>query len=119
MREPGWVLDAALTHGGDGKVFAAYLHSVSAHETGERIAWIAAGGIRLVIDELRTDVTKTRKDGSRSRLRYDYGEHRDPQAAIAWLWKYLVCRVARYAESMGVGALVGCSVIDALLTGSA
>ena len=42
-----------------------------------------------MIDELRTDVTKTRKDGSRGRLRYDYGEHRDPQAAIAWLWKYI------------------------------
>jgi hypothetical protein len=58
-------------------------------QTGERIARIAAGGIRLVIDELRTDVTKTRKDGSRGRLRYDYGEHRDPRAAIAWLWKYI------------------------------
>ena len=42
-----------------------------------------------MIDELRTDVTKTRKDGSRGRLRYDYGDHRDPQAAIAWLWKYI------------------------------
>jgi hypothetical protein len=31
-REPGWVLDAALTHAGDNKVFAAYLHSASAHE---------------------------------------------------------------------------------------
>ncbi len=58
-------------------------------QTGERIARIAAGGIRLVIDELRTDVTKTRKDGSRGRLRYDYGDHRDPQAAIAWLWRFL------------------------------
>ena len=36
---------------------------------GERIARIAAGGVRLVVDELRTDVTKTRKDGSRGRLR--------------------------------------------------
>jgi len=35
MREPGWVLDAALTHSGDSKVFAAYLHSVSAHEIAE------------------------------------------------------------------------------------
>ena len=26
MREPGWVLDAALSHSGDSKVFAAYLH---------------------------------------------------------------------------------------------
>ena len=58
-------------------------------QTGERIARLAAGGVRLVIDELRTDVTKTRKDGSRGRLRIDYGDHRDPQAAIAWLWKFI------------------------------
>jgi hypothetical protein len=31
-REPGWVLDAALGHSGDSKVFAAYLHAASAHE---------------------------------------------------------------------------------------
>jgi hypothetical protein len=47
------------------------------------------GGIRLVIDELRSDVTKTRKDGTRGRLRYDYGDHRDPQAALAWIWRFL------------------------------
>ena len=35
MREPGWVLDAALTHAGNGKVFAAYLHSASSHEIAE------------------------------------------------------------------------------------
>lgn len=58
-------------------------------QTGERIARIAAGGVRLVIGDLRTDVTKTRKDGTRGRLRYDYGDHRDPQAAVAWLWKFL------------------------------
>lgn len=58
-------------------------------KTGERVARIAAGGVRLLIEELRTDVTKTRKDGSRGRLRYDYGNHRDPQAAITWLWKFL------------------------------
>jgi hypothetical protein len=34
-REPGWVLDAALTHAGDSKVFAAYLHAASAHEISE------------------------------------------------------------------------------------
>ncbi len=34
-REPGWVLDAALTHAGNRKVFAAYLHSASAHEVAE------------------------------------------------------------------------------------
>src|SRR5215211_2910490 len=58
-------------------------------ETGERIARIAAGGVRLVVDELRSDVTKTRKDGSRGRLRIDYGDHRDPQAALSWLWKFI------------------------------
>jgi hypothetical protein len=61
----------------------------SSPQTGERIARIAAGGIRLVIDELRSDVTKTRKDGSRGRLRIDYGEHRNPEAALRWLWKYV------------------------------
>src|SRR5213595_3659503 len=39
-REPGWVLDAALSHAGDSKVFAAYLHTVSAHE----IAGLQVGG---------------------------------------------------------------------------
>jgi hypothetical protein len=34
-REPGWVLDAALTHNGNGKVFAAYLHSATAGEIAE------------------------------------------------------------------------------------
>ena len=36
-------------------------------------------------------MTKTRKDGSRGRTRIDYGdpEPRDPQAAIAWLWKFI------------------------------
>ena len=58
-------------------------------QTGERIAHIAAGGVRLVMVDLRTDATKTRKDGTRGRLRYDYGDHRDPQAAIAWLWKFV------------------------------
>jgi hypothetical protein len=68
-------------------------------QTGERMARVAAGGVRLVVDELRTDVTTTRKDGSRGRLRMDYGDHRDPQVAIAWSWKFVVCRVAGYAES--------------------
>src|SRR5215216_7361430 len=34
-REPGWVLDAALTHSGNGKVFAAYLHSAGSHGIAE------------------------------------------------------------------------------------
>jgi hypothetical protein len=67
-------------------------------QTGERIARIAAGGVRLVIDELRADITKTRKDGSRGRLRIDYGDHRNPEAALQWLWKFVLCRVPSYAE---------------------
>jgi ParB/RepB/Spo0J family partition protein len=54
---------------------------------GERVERIAAGGIRLVLGELRTDVTKTRKDGSRGRLRIDYDS--DPQAPLTWLWRFL------------------------------
>ena len=45
--------------------------------------------MRLVIGELRSDVTKTRKDGSRGRLRFGYGDPRDPQAAIRWLWRFI------------------------------
>jgi hypothetical protein len=58
-------------------------------QTGERIARLAAGGVRLVVGDLRADVTKARKDGSRGRLRIDYGDARDPQAAVAWLWKFV------------------------------
>ena len=42
-----------------------------------------------MVDDLRADVTRTRKDGSRGRLRVDYGDARDPQAAVAWLWKFV------------------------------
>ena len=34
-------------------------------------------------------MTKTRKDGSRGRLRIDYGDPREPRQAIAWMWKFL------------------------------
>ena len=54
---------------------------------GDRVERIAAGGIRLVLGELRADVTKTRKDGSRGRLRIDYDT--DPQAPLGWLWRFL------------------------------
>jgi hypothetical protein len=52
-----------------------------------------------VIEELRTDVTKARKDGTRGRLRIDYGDHRNPEAAVAWLWKFVLCRAAGYDAS--------------------
>src|SRR5215207_1916269 len=62
MREPGWVLDAALTHGGNAKVFAAYLHSASAHEIAE---------LRLgkKTERLYTDAEKLHKQLDR----YAYG----------------------------------------------
>jgi hypothetical protein len=80
-------------------------------QSGERIARIAAGGVRVVIDELRTDVTKTRKDGTRGRLRIDYGDHRDPEAALTWLWKFAVCRAAGYAEWFVCGTRCRCSAL--------
>jgi ParB/RepB/Spo0J family partition protein len=58
-------------------------------QTGERVCELAAHGIRLVIEEFRTDVTKTRRDGSRGALRIDYGDPRKPEKPIAWLWKWL------------------------------
>lgn len=58
-------------------------------KTGERIHHLAVAGIRLVVEELRTDVTRTRKDGSRGRLKMDYGDPKDPEAAIRWLWRYV------------------------------
>jgi hypothetical protein len=57
--------------------------------SGDRVAELAMRGIRLVIDEFRTNVTKTRKDGSPGRLRIDYGDPRKPQDAVKWLWKFL------------------------------
>jgi phytoene/squalene synthetase len=46
-------------------------------------------GIRLVVEELRTDVTRTRNDGTRGRLKIDYGDPKEPEAALKWLWRYL------------------------------
>jgi hypothetical protein len=56
---------------------------------GDRVAELAARGVRLVVEEFRTDVTKTRKDGSRGALRIDYGDPRKPERSIAWLWKFI------------------------------
>ena len=58
-------------------------------QTGDRVAELAARGVRLVIEEFRTDVTKTRKDGTRGALRIDYGDPRKPEKPIAWLWKFI------------------------------
>jgi hypothetical protein len=58
-------------------------------QTGDRVTRLAMSGIRLVIEEFRSDVTKTRKDGSRGALRIDYGDPHQPEAAIAWMWKFI------------------------------
>ena len=65
MREPGGVLDAALTHAGNAKVFAAYLHSASSHEITE---------LRLgkKTEQLYTDAEKLHKQLDR----YAYGPRR-------------------------------------------
>src|SRR5437764_10938888 len=46
-------------------------------------------GIRLVIDEFRSDVTKTLKNGQRGRLRIDYGDAHKPGDAVKWLWTFV------------------------------
>ncbi|MGO9975106.1 MAG: hypothetical protein ACLP01_20350, partial [Solirubrobacteraceae bacterium] len=42
-----------------------------------------------MVEEFRTDVTKTKKDGTRGALRIDYGDPRKPEQQVAWLWRYL------------------------------
>lgn len=56
---------------------------------GERARDLAARGVRLVIEEFRTDVTKTKRDGTCGALRIDYGQPHDTQATREWLWKYI------------------------------
>jgi len=58
-------------------------------QTGQRIAELAVTGIRLVIEEFRSDVTKTLKDGRRGKLRIAYGDPHKPQDAVAWTWKFI------------------------------
>jgi hypothetical protein len=58
-------------------------------QAGERVSRLAMSGIRLVIDEFRADVTKTRKDGSKGALRIDYGDAHQPEAPVKWLWKFV------------------------------
>lgn len=55
----------------------------------DRVTQLATCGIRLVIEEFRTDVTKTRKDGSLGALRIDYGPVNDSTKAREWLWKFV------------------------------
>ncbi len=58
-------------------------------QSGDLVAELAVRGIRLVIEEFRADVTKTFKNGSRGKLRMDYGDPKQPDKPIAWLWKFI------------------------------
>ena len=66
-REPGWVLDAALNHNGNKKVFAAYLHSATARE-------IADLRLGKKTEQLYTDAEKLHKQLDR----YAYGPPHRP-----------------------------------------
>jgi ParB/RepB/Spo0J family partition protein len=61
----------------------------SIHDPTARISAIALRGIRLVVDDFREDVTKTKKDGSAGALRITYGDGHNPANQIDWLWNYL------------------------------
>jgi hypothetical protein len=79
-----------LAHGLLGPESAHYLG------TSDHVArTIAANGIRLVLDEQRTTTTPTLKSGQPGKTKVSYG---DPEAALRWLWKFVVCRVPSYAE---------------------
>jgi len=58
-------------------------------KVGETVRALAVSGVRLVVEQFRTDVTRIRKDGSRGALRIDYGDPNKPEDALAWLWKYI------------------------------
>ncbi len=58
-------------------------------QSGDLVAELAVRGIRLVMEEFRADVTKTLKNGSRGKLRIDYGDPKQPDKPIAWLWKFI------------------------------
>jgi hypothetical protein len=61
-------------------------------ETGKLVHRLAVHGVRYVIADFRQDVTRSRKDGSRGRLRIDYGDPRaaeTAQPAVAWLWRHV------------------------------
>jgi hypothetical protein len=67
-------------------------HGSGYGNTGERVHQLAVHGIRYVIDEFREDVTKTRKDGSKGKLRIDYGDSHasgTAEPAVKWMWKFV------------------------------
>ncbi len=66
-------------------------HSGSSYggQASDRVVHLAMTGIRLVIDEFRTDETKTLKSGQPGALRITYGEAHDPDAALKWMWRFI------------------------------
>ena len=64
---------------------------------------IAANGIRLVLDAHRTTETPTLKSGKPGKTKVSYGE---PEDALKWLWKFVVCRAPGYAEWFSAAARV-------------
>jgi ParB/RepB/Spo0J family partition protein len=95
----GWALmnNLATVDPGDTTVAKFFVYGLlggdydgSPHtQSGDLVAELAVRGIRLVIEEFRADVTKTLKDGSRGKLRIDYGDPKQPEKPIAWLWRFI------------------------------
>ena len=57
-----------------------------------------------MLDEHRTTETPTLKSGKPGKTKVSYGE---PDVAVKWLWKFVLCRAGCYAELTDVG-VVGC-----------
>jgi hypothetical protein len=67
-------------------------HAGSYTEAGKQAHHLAMYGLRYVVDEFRTDVTKTRKDGSQGKLRIDYGKPSDSatgEPVVKSMWKFV------------------------------
>jgi hypothetical protein len=62
----------------------------------------------VVIEQFRTDVTKTRKDGTKGATRIDYGNPREPEKPIQWLWRFVDAATSP-AELYGRGLVVVCA----------
>jgi hypothetical protein len=74
--------------------------------TGDHVArTIAANGIRLVLDEHRTTETPTLKSGQPGKTKVSYGK---PEDAVRWLWRFVLCRAAGYAEAQRGGPRCAC-----------
>jgi hypothetical protein len=69
-----------------------------------------------VLDEHRTSETRTLKSGQPGKPKVTYAE---PDDALKWLWKFVVCRAPCYAESARGGRRFGCSAGMVALVGSA